>query len=321
MVDWQFNTPVALIIFNRPQTAEKVFEAIRQAKPPKLFVIADGPRADKPDDVEKCAAARAIIDRVDWDCEVFKNFSDVNLGCGKRPSTGIDWVFENVEEAIILEDDCLPDPTFFRFCQELLERYRDDERVMTICGLNVQFGHKRTDYSYYFSRYNHCWGWAGWRRAWKHFDYDIKLWPEVRDNDWLVDVLGDARAAKVWTQTFQRTWDEKPDWWDFQWTLAMWLNSGLAILPDRNLISYIGYDRTESTHTYQDESPYHTLGVEPMEFPLKHPPYVIRDTRADRFTENTYYDYQPTFLKKVNRKLKKALGVSSLDIMKQSVKR
>ena len=179
MSDFQLTTPVAFLIFNRPDTTARVFEAIRQAKPPKLLVVADGPRPDRPDDVEKCKAARAIIDRVDWACEVLTNYSDLNLGCGKRPATGITWVFEQVEEAIIFEDDCLPHPSFFRFCEELLNYYRHDERIMVISGNNFQFGRNRTDDSYYFSRYNHIWGWASWRRAWEYFDYDLKLWPKI----------------------------------------------------------------------------------------------------------------------------------------------
>ena len=152
------STPVAFIIFNRPDTTKRVFAEIAKARPPKLLVIADGPRADHPADVEKCAAVRAIIDGVDWDCEVLKNYSDVNLGCKRRVSSGLDWVFDTVEEAIILEDDCLPHPTFFRFCEEMLEKYRDDKRIAMISGDNLQFGRKRTGYSYYFSRYPHIWG-------------------------------------------------------------------------------------------------------------------------------------------------------------------
>nr|MBA3765731.1 glycosyltransferase family 2 protein [Acidobacteriota bacterium] len=175
------NVPVALIIFNRADTTARVLAEIAKARPSKLLVIADGPRADHPDDAEKCLAARAAIDRVNWDCEVLTNYSEVNLGCGARPSSGLDWVFENVAEAIILEDDCLPHPTFFPFCAELLERHRDDERVMMISGDNFQFGRKRTQYSYYFSRYTHTWGWATWRRAWRYFDREIKLWPALRE--------------------------------------------------------------------------------------------------------------------------------------------
>ncbi|MEW6491011.1 MAG: glycosyltransferase family 2 protein, partial [Cyanobacteriota bacterium] len=162
-------TPVVFIIFNRPDTTQKVFEAIRQAHPPLLFVIADGPRPNKPGEDQKCAATRAIIDQVDWDCEVLTNYSEINLGCERRVSSGLNWVFDTVEEAIILEDDCLPHPTFFSFCEELLDYYRNDQRVMVITGQNVQFGRKRTDYTYYFSRYNHCWGWASWRRAWRSY--------------------------------------------------------------------------------------------------------------------------------------------------------
>ena len=159
-------TPVAFIIFNRPSLTQIVFNTIRQAKPKQLFVIADGARF--PEEKEKCQQARDIIRQVDWDCEVLANYSDVNLGCGKRISSGISWVFEHVEAAIILEDDCLPHLSFFRYCENLLDYYRDDERVMAIGGDNFQDGNKKTPYSYYFSKYPHVWGWATWRRAWKH---------------------------------------------------------------------------------------------------------------------------------------------------------
>jgi hypothetical protein len=215
MSDWQLKTPVALIIFKRPQETERVFAEIRKVKPQKLLVVADGPRADRPGEDQDCDRARAIIDRVDWDCEVLKNYADINLGCKQRVSSGINWVFDTVEEAIILEDDCLPHPTFFRFAEELLDRYRDDQRILSISGQNVQFGRKRTDYSYYFSRYNHCWSWASWRRAWQHYDLDMKLWPEIRDGNFLVDVLGDSHAAKVWTNTFQLCYEKKLQSWAF----------------------------------------------------------------------------------------------------------
>jgi len=150
--------PIVFIIYNRPDLTERVFDSIRKAKPNKLLVVSDGPRFTE--DVEKCKCVRAVIDKVDWDCEVLKNFPEVNLGCRKRVSSGLDWVFSEVEEAIILEDDCLPAPSFLSFCQTLLERYRDDERVMHISGNNFQFGISRTEYSYYFSKYTHLWGWA-----------------------------------------------------------------------------------------------------------------------------------------------------------------
>ena len=188
--------PVAFLIFNRPELTRKVFASIAQARPSKLLVVADGPREDVSDDEENCSEARATIDRIDWDCEVLTNYSSVNMGCRARISTGLEWVFKNVEEAIILEDDCIPHPTFFRFCKELLARYRDDQRVMMISGNNFQMGRKWTPCSYYFSRFFHCWGWATWRRAWKHYDIDMGLWPALEDGSWLLHVLGDKAQTR-----------------------------------------------------------------------------------------------------------------------------
>lgn len=281
-------TPVAFLIFKRPDTTEKVFEAIRQAKPPKLLVVADGPRSHKPGEAEKCQATREIIKRVDWDCEVSTNYSDVNLGCKKRVASGLDWVFDNVEEAIILEDDCLPHPTFFPFCEELLERYRDDNRIAVISGQNVQFSGKRTDYSYYFSRYNHCWGWASWRRAWQHFDYEMKLWPLVRDNGWLKDILKDDSSVKFWTQIFQNTYDGKINSWAYRWNFSCWIQNYLSILSNVNLISNIGYGNV-GTNTKKTLSVYSKLATEELELPLQHPPFVIQDTKSDKFTQTTLY--------------------------------
>ena len=289
MADFQLTTPVALLIFNRPDTTARVFEAIRQAKPPKLLVVADGPRADKPDDIEKCKAARAIVEGVDWDCEVLKNYSDLNLGCGKRPATGITWVFEQVEETIILEDDCLPHPSFFRFCQDLLDYYRNDQRIMAISGDNFQFGRKRTEYSYYFSRYNHIWGWASWRRAWKYFDYDLKLWPKIRKENWITSILENRKVVKYWTKNFQRTYEGDTTVWDYRWTFACWIQNGLTILPNVNLVSNIGFGE-DATHTIASKSRVANLPVKEMNFPLKHPPFLLRHVEADDFTDRNLFD-------------------------------
>lgn len=184
------STPVAFFIFNRPVLTEIVFEAIAKAKPKKLLVVADGPRFAEEE--EKCQKARAaVIDKINWECEVLTNFSDRNQGCKYRVSSGLDWVFSEVEEAIILEDDCLPAPSFFRFCETLLARYRDDERVMTISGDNFQLGNSRTEYSYYFSKYTHIWGWASWRRAWQHYDVDMKSWTDDKKLDIIYSVCED----------------------------------------------------------------------------------------------------------------------------------
>ena len=301
-------TPVVLIIFNRPSHTEKVFEIIRQIQPPKLFVIADGPRSDRPDEQAKCAAARAIIERVDWDCQVLKNYSDINLACDPRIIDGLNWVFNTVEEAIILEDDCVPHPTFFPYCDELLERYRYDERVMHISGQNVLFGRNRTDYSYYFSRFTLSWGWATWRRAWKYFDVDLKLWLEIQDRKFMKDILEDPYAVKIWTKTAQMLYDRELTAWDFKWNFACLLQNGLGIIPKGNLVSNIGYG-AEATHIHDEKDPYINVPTEAMDFPLKHPPFIIRDLEADKLTQRTLFDYDPNIFKKAQNKIKKLLNL------------
>jgi hypothetical protein len=307
MADFQLTTPVAFLIFNRPDTTARVFEAIRQAKPPKLLVVADGPRPDRPDDVEKCKAARAIIDGVDWDCEVLTNYSDVNLGCKSRVSSGLNWVFDTVEEAIILEDDCLPHPSFFQFCEELLEYYRHDQRIMVISGDNFQFGRKRTEYSYYFSRYNHIWGWASWRRAWQYYDLKMKLWQEISDGSWLESILGETQAVKYWTKIFQTAYDNKVDSWDYGWTFACWIQNGLTILPNVNLVSNIGFG-ADATHTSRAIQSVVNNPVREMSFPLQHPPFITRHFEADRFTWENIYRPQISLLFKLKSKILKLLG-------------
>jgi hypothetical protein len=284
MSDFKLTTPVAFIIFNRPDTTERVFAEIAKAKPPKLLVVSDGPRAGRQGEAEKVAATRAIIQRVDWDCEVLTNFSDVNLGCKKRVSSGIDWVFEQVEEAIILEDDCLPDPTFFRFCQEMLERYRGDQRIGMISGDNFQFGRRYGDDSYYFSKYVHIWGWATWRDRWTgSYDVTKAKWPRVRDEGRLADMVGDAREAANWGEIFEQVYCGGIDTWDYQWVFANWAEGRLSILPAMNLISNIGFGEN-ATHT-TGVSDLANLPVAPMRFPLAHPVGVFRNIQADRISE------------------------------------
>lgn len=300
MPDFQLTTPVAFIIFNRPDTTVRVFAEIAKAKPPKLLVVGDGARPYRPGEADKVAAARAIIQRVDWDCEVLTNFSEVNLGCKRRVSSGINWVFEQVEEAIILEDDCLPDPTFFRFCQEMLERYRHDQRIGMISGDNFQFGKRRNDDSYYFSKYVHIWGWASWRDRWAgSYDVTMAKWPRIRDEGWLADIVGNAREATYWQKIFERVHRGGIDTWDYQWVFANWAEGRLNILPAVNLISNIGFDN-KATHTTGD-SELANLPLCPLSFPLKHPLGVVRNLRADTFSEKKCF--QVPIMKRIRNKL------------------
>lgn len=277
--------PVALIFFNRPDKVERVFSAIAKARPPRLLLIADGPRPGNESDAAKCEAARRIVERVDWDCEVRQKYSDINLGCGRCPATGLDWVFEQEDRAIILEDDCVPDDTFFPFCDELLERYADDTRICQISGQSLQSGLQRGAYSYYFSRHNFCaGGWATWRRAWRYYDFEMKRWPELRDMGLLRDVLQDEHAVRFWQGLFDEAWTNHrhAEYWDYQWTFACWLQNGLTVTPNANLLSNIGFG-PDATHTYWEGSPQANLPLKPVSFPLNHPPFVAAHADADRF--------------------------------------
>ena len=274
----ELRTPVVLIIFRRPDTTQKVFEVIRQVQPSKLLVIADGPRLDKPGEAEKCMAARKIIEQVDWNCQVLTNYSDINLGCKQRVSSGLDWVFERVEEAIILEDDCVPDPTFFYFCQELLEQYRDETQVMQILGENTH-GYQSQKYSYYLSCYTFYCGWATWRRAWKLYDGSLKLWPQLRETKWLDDLLENERAVQYWSKIFDLVY-EGFNSWGWAWSFTCFLHRGLCAGSNINLISNIGFG-VDAAHTNQEVDEIANIPLKAASFPLNHPNQLVRDVEAE----------------------------------------
>lgn len=276
-------TPVVLLVFNRPRLTARVLDAISYARPSKLFVVADGPRADRPTDREQCETTRALVDAVDWDCDVVKDYADVNLGVDRRVPLGLTRVFEQVEEAIVLEDDCVPHPSFFRFCDELLERYRDDERVMHIAGSTYRPHPVPTPYSYFFSQFNGCWGWATWRRAWHHFDPTVKVWGDLRHTSWLADRVEHPLAVRYWAREFEDAYvhDGHASAWDHQWTFACWANSGLSIVPRDNLITNIGCG-PEATHMVSQDDPRGNLPAHEVTFPLSHPPNVLQLREADR---------------------------------------
>jgi len=287
MADFRLSTPVAFIIFNRPDTTARVFAEIAKAKPPKLLVIADGPRANRVGEAERVAETRAIIEQVDWDCEVLTNFSASNLGCRNRVSSGIDWVFEQVPEAIILEDDCLPDPTFFRFCEEMLERYRDNERVAMISGDNFLFGSAEIVDSYYFSRYNHIWGWASWRRAWRRYDRNASQWPSFLQENRLEKLFRDGAERRYWRAAFEGVHSGRIDTWDYQWVLTAFVYEMVSIMPERNLISNIGFGEG-ATHT-TGASVFANMATGPLRFPLRHPRDVRVNSVADELTARLHF--------------------------------
>jgi hypothetical protein len=272
-------TPVVLIIFNRPETTKVVFDAIAAAQPEKLLIVADGPRSL--DEASRCEKAREIIRGVNWACEVMENVSPHNLGCGRRVSTGLDWVFSLVDEAIVLEDDCIPAPSFFTFCETLLQRFKDDERIMHINGNNFQFGVKRTEQSYYFSKYAHIWGWATWRRAWRHYDFQMRTWPQFKKTGMIDWVFDDPLESQYWRNNFDDAKSGRIDTWDYQWMYTCWHQGGLCVTPSSNLVSNVGFG-TSATHT-QGKSPLAELPTEDI-WEISHPVFVVRHRAADHFT-------------------------------------
>lgn len=317
----QLETPVALIFFTRPDTFEQVFSKVREARPKKLFLIQDGPRENRPDDIEKIMECRKIAENIDWECEVFKNYSDTNLGCGERPASGITWVFENVDRAIILEDDCVPCETFFDYCEELLERYKDDERIAYISGLNHFAQWDCGDNSYFFTKTGAIWGWATWKRAWSRYDYYVN---SIKD-DYVKKILPAQVGNKLAAEQRMKNWEtvnalmnEKPklSFWDAQWGIVKFLQNQLVIVPKYNQISNIGFG-ADSTHAQninerktKKRVSFFYIPTKKLELPIKHPDFCCCDYNYDNMVnKNTYGNF---FVYKIKNTIKKILGKRAL---------
>ncbi|MEI6795586.1 MAG: hypothetical protein WCK39_01855 [Methanomassiliicoccales archaeon] len=267
---------VLFMVFNRPDLTRAVFERIRQARPKRLYFAADGPR-ERDGEKEICEEVRGIINGVDWDCEIHTLLRETNLGCKTAISSAISWFFDHEEMGIILEDDCLPDPTFFTYCHILLERYRDNPQIMMIAGSDPILGKLRIRESYFFSRYYHIWGWASWRRAWASYDIDMKQWPRIRSSGILKARYGDELGAELET-LFQSTFSGHTNTWDSQWFISCMINEGLCIIPRVNLISNIG---VQGVHTNGFNNRLQMTATRPIH-PSNRTPKVEPDLDSDR---------------------------------------
>ncbi|MDR3272734.1 MAG: nucleotide-diphospho-sugar transferase [Flavobacteriaceae bacterium] len=282
-----FEVPVLFIIFNRVDTAQKVFDAIREQKPKYLYVAADGPRKHIKSDTEKCQQARDIIKQVDWDCELKTFFRDENLGSGSGVSKAIDWFFENVDQGIIFEHDCLPHPDFFEYCRILLDKYIDNDRIMFIGGNNFQNGIVRGNASFYFSAFDHIWGWATWKKTWNLYRYDINSIPEEKIKEALQFYFGnDVSIHRYWLRIFRLMRKFKIATWDYQLTLSLWINKGLSIIPNKNLVSNIGFGSKEAVHSYRTIKGMANLPALPI-LPLVYPDSIEQNKEAD-----IYFSYR-----------------------------
>jgi len=285
MLQTPIKTAVLFLVFNRPETTAQVFESIRQAKPPRLYVAADGARLDREGEIELVAKTRAIATAVDWPCEVKTLFRNENLGCKKAVSGAISWFFEQEEQGIILEDDCLPCQDFFIFCETLLDRFATDEQISTITGTNFQNNLQRGDASYYFSKYNHCWGWASWRRAWQYYQGDLQFWPEWSASDNWTQLTPDKVERRYWQKIFNSVRAGQIDSWAYPWTASVWFHGGLTATPNVNLIRNIGFG-ADATHTASADSPFSDMETHQLAI-LTHPSLIQQNEAADRYV----FDY------------------------------
>ena len=242
------NTPVVLFLFNRPECVRQVFESIRAQQPRKLYLIADGARPNVETDPDLVEAARRVVENVDWKCELSCDFSSRNLGLKKRISSGLNLVFKQESRAIILEDDCVPHPDFFYFCEFMLEAFAEKKEVSVVSGSNFQRGVTRGDSAYYFSKYNHCWGWATWADRWQLFDAELPFLETLLSSDYWVELHPDQTEREYWAEIFARCKRGEINSWAYPWTASVWNARGCTVTPQTNLVSNVGFDDS-ATHT------------------------------------------------------------------------
>lgn len=279
-----FNTPILLVVFNRPDTTLKVLKVIQTIKPKVLYVAADGPRINKPEDSALCKQTRKIVkSSIDWDCELKLLFRENNVGCGKAVSGAISWFFKNESEGIILEDDCLPEITFFRYSEELLKKYRFSQSIMQICGSNLQMNNKRGCYSYYFSKIPQVWGWATWKDRWEKFRFGYDYLEEFK----IKQLYKTPNKQKFWVNLYENAIKNNMDIWGYQWTLTIQSNDGIVIIPNENLISNIGFGE-QAAHTKDKTNKRANIPVKPLKFPIRHPKKIHVNNKADQYIYENY---------------------------------
>lgn len=287
-----YNTPILFLIFNRPDTTKVVFERIREIKPSRLYVAADAPRPGKDKEAELCRQSRSIIDSVDWPCEVKTLFREENLGCKKAISSAITWFFEQEEYGVILEDDCLPDLSFFRFCEELLIKYKDDERIGHIGGNCFLPGIVKDGYSYDFCNITHIWGWATWRRVWKNVNVDFPFWNKYpqRHSSLFSNKLEEIYFSSFIPDALSHKGGLNP--WGVFYYYSLRLQNQLSIYPSVNMVTNIGLGDPNATHTTKKADKLYVESEE-MKFPLNHPEYILNNKEINnKAVKNNFFSYK-----------------------------
>jgi hypothetical protein len=283
--------PVLLVIFNRPDKVLKVIESIKLYQPEKLYIAADGPRVNNNSDLEGCQKSRDVVNnKIDWKCEIITLYGKDNKGCSESVSGAVSWFFENEELGIILEDDCVPSKSFYIFCEEMLDKYKKDTRIASISGTNFIDTLYDYKYSYFFSKYPHCWGWATWKRSWLNYDHNMLGWNEFYNNQGL-DNFNDCNKTfnHVWGRMVNSVIQGKENSWAYRWTISCWQQNALTITPSKNLVSNIGYGEN-GTHPIDKDSPIINLLKHELKFPMKHPTMIYRNIAADKMADEIVFN-------------------------------
>ena len=282
-----YDIPILFLVFNRPDTTKKVFAKIKSMKPKKLYIAADGPRENNLNDLEKNIEVKKIVSKIDWDCKVKILYRNKNLGCKLAVSSAITWFFKNEEMGIILEDDCLPNTSFFKYCKELLVKYKDDDRIMILSGntfINDKIRNKYIKSDYFFSKYPHIWGWASWRRAWNKYDINMTNYDEFKKNKYFKLINNRFLDRLYWRYIFNLVKNNKINTWDYQWQYSIWVNNGLSIQPKYDLVKNIGFGN-DSTHTINSvKQDNRSLNIS------IHPFIFLRNIYVDNFISKNSHD-------------------------------
>ena len=296
---YQVKSPILFLIFNRPSETQIVFDAIKQVKPKKLYIAADGARNEKPNEYILVKNAREIINQIDWKCEVKTLFRETNLGCKLAVSGAISWFFDNEPEGIILEDDCLPSLIFFEYCDTLLDKYRLDTRIRHIGGSSMNIAPPNNNNTYYFSKLTNVWGWASWRRVWKDYDVNIKQFDSFIESSLFLNIFNNRRVTNYLINLFRLTNKGKINTWDYQYVFCNIINNGLSILPYYNMITNIGFN-LNGTHTFDNSNEFANVPTKDFE-KIVHPIFIVPDVKKDIDMINKQI---PTFKARAKRKVK-----------------
>lgn len=281
----ELSAPVLIIAYRRKDTTRKVLQAVRAARPKRIYVACNAPRPDRPLEAAECSAVRNLFNEIDWPCEIQRLFRNEHLRAKDSISSAITWFFDHEPKGIILEDDCVPSSSFFQFCDELLDRYENDQRVGMISGNNFQFGKQRGEASYYLSRYCHIWGWATWRDRWATYDASMHLWPTCRKQ--VLNEMSNPLERLYWTRIFDSTHGGFIDTWDYQWLFSNWINRRVSVMPQVNMVSNIGFG--EQAHHTRNVTRAANIPQLEIAFPLQHPITFMPDKAADSNTFLSHY--------------------------------